>query len=77
MDDPTNTFLNNFHAFLEANKTIVDINVVSHGQEPPTQKFSRCRRRTKTRSSEAIDAEWDAYPESALFGRGTYSSDAF
>jgi hypothetical protein len=77
MDNPTNTFLNNFHAFLEANKMIVDINVVSHGQEPPTQKFSRSQRRTKTRSSKEIDTEWDTYPESGLFGHGTYSWDAF
>jgi hypothetical protein len=77
MGDISSPLANLLQAFVvEAEKTH-DVQMVHHGQEPPTQEFSRNRRRTKTRSFQEIDEEWDAHVASGLIQRGTYSLDDF
>jgi hypothetical protein len=57
MEDISNPLANLLQAFVpEAEKTY-DVHVVPHGQEPPTQKFSRSRKRNKTRPIHEMNAE--------------------
>jgi hypothetical protein len=66
MEDVSNPLANLPQDFVtEAEKTH-DVHVVPHGQEPPTQKFSR-----------KMDAESDAHVASGLIKGGDFCLDVF
>lgn len=77
MEDPSNDMANLLKTFFAEADKICDVHVVPHGQEPPTQKFNRGRRRTGIRPFNEIHAELETHVASGLIGRGTYAADSF
>jgi hypothetical protein len=73
MEDISNPLANLLQAFVTCAEKIHDVHVVPHGQETPTQKISRSRKRNKTRPIQEMDAELDVHVVSGFIQGGTFS----
>jgi hypothetical protein len=72
LEDIGNPVTSLLETFVAAAEQFCDVQVVNHGQEPPTQSFNRSRRRTKTKTVDEVNAELDVHVASGLINGGTF-----
>jgi hypothetical protein len=77
MEDISNPLANLLQAFVTEAERNRYVHMLPHGQEPPTQKFSRSRKRSKIKPIQEMDAELYVHVVSGFIQGGTFSLEFF